>query len=827
MHDLFAPFLLSQALWTHNNTTRKTTQSLTHHHNFYLLFLLATNDTMDDLLALMDGSDALPDEDVDATTNLSPSSSPQHLPATAATAATNAASIPNNPFLVTPSSESNSNSNNQKKKKKSMAQCVEAKVDSQLGIRMIDRKIGSLDLLELIQTRNYHSPAALAAMSLAALNQQLADPALVVGPSTVNGNTNLYTIGIVFSNSGTKIAAKGNAFCILQIGSNIQSGPTVSVLLFGPAYSKYCKAIQPGCVIALDNPRLIPPKQDNGKGNSKFQDTAISFTINDENRHLAVVARARDFGICQAAVKGKNAEGQWVKNARRCTTAIDTRAGKYCFLHRNQQNVQAATTKPTATAKPNNNVKNGSFMQQQRQQLNVQPLKTPGRPLLLPNNKNALTGASGSNPFLQAAKAIRLPGVPRQMSKVQGGVPQQSQPMNSAGGLRRNTQPNVPQNRPTNNSLLNPSNNNMQAKATNRLLHPSRSQKIGGHPNSAAAAAAAATVMNKAKITVNPYASKQKTPAIGNSMLANSTNRQQQQKQRPKCASTQTKQTQKAVLDWLPSSRKKSANSVTATGATKLSSNSKPKKGPKLNTSAMGGFNGSVVVPKPSKILFAAGDANNSALFQPTVNSIVEEEDRVSPEEILFKQQQLAQQRQLLSQDSSKQPAKISFSKKKAATAKPKETSGFFGSSLLQTNEVVTNIDHERVLNAKSRFATEADAEAYAASRRRVTELEQEEAKKEAMAKKENGQSKDGDGQTKKVVLKEWTCRTCNNRRSKTEPKGCIRARHAVSCKRILNKETETKEDKRLKMSRTSARDGGLVLGAGIEWDRANFSRFS
>ena len=786
---------------------------------------------MDDLLALMEGNDALSDEDVDTNNNLSSSSSPLHVPAVEATTETNAASIPNNPFLVTPSAGSNNNSNSNQKKKnsKSTAQCVEAKVDSQLGIRMIDRKIGSLDLLELTQTRNYHSPAALAAMSLATLNQQLVDPALVVGPSTVNGNTNLYTIGIVFSNSGTKIAAKGNAFCILQIGSNIQSGPTVSVLLFGPAYSKYCKVIQPGCVIALDNPRLIPPKPDNGKSNSKFQDTAISFTINDENRHLSVVARARDFGICQAAVKGKNAEGQWVKNARRCTTAIDSRAGKYCFLHRNQQNVQAATAKviAAATAKPNNNIKNGSFMQQQRQQLNIQPLKTQGRPLLLPNNKNALAGtAPGSNPFLQATTArSRLPGVPRQMSKVQGGTSQQPQPMNSAGGLRRNALPNAPQNRPTNNSLLNASNNSRQGNATNRLLHPSLS-KTGGHTNSTAA-------MNKVKIAANPYASKQKTSAVGINMLTNSTNRQQQQQQQQqqqssKSSSTQMKQSKKSVLDWLPSSRKKSANSTTSTGATKLSSSSKPKKGPKLNTSAMGGFNGSVVVPKPSKILFAAGDTNSSALFQPTVNSIAEEEDRVSPEEILFKQQQLAQQRQLHSKDNCKQPAKITYSKKKAAVTKSNQTSGFFGSSLLQTNEVVTNMDHERVLNATSRFATEADAEAYAASRRRVTELEQEEAKKEAIAKKKSGQSgKGGDGKTKKVVLKEWTCRTCNNRRSKTEPKACIRARHSVSCKRILNKETETKEDKRLKMSRTSARDGGLVLGAGIEWDRTNFSRFS
>ena len=204
-------------------------------------------------------------------------------------------------------------------------------VDNQVGIRMINRKISSTDLLDMISESFYRSPASLGAMSLASLNSILVQPAAVIDSATLCGRTNILSVGLVFSNSGTRMSSSGNAFCVLTIG-NMASGPAITVLCFGGAYSRNVR-LAPGRVVAIVEPRLIPPK--NGDSSFSRSSTSVTFTVNDE-KQLRLVADARDFGVCKAKVAGKNEHGKWVANAKRCQRYVDLRTGEYCQAHRKQ-----------------------------------------------------------------------------------------------------------------------------------------------------------------------------------------------------------------------------------------------------------------------------------------------------------------------------------------------------------------------------------------------------------------------------------------------------------------------------------------------------------
>lgn len=132
---------------------------------------------------------------------------------------------------------------------------VSAGIDDKLGIRMTDRKISSVDLLDMISINPHYTPATLSAMTLQSLSGLLIDPPVRVDPATVTGKMNMVTVGVVFSNSGTRTSAKGGSFCILDIG-NFVSGPCVTVMLFGDVYSKYVRTCRPGKVRSILKPVL-------------------------------------------------------------------------------------------------------------------------------------------------------------------------------------------------------------------------------------------------------------------------------------------------------------------------------------------------------------------------------------------------------------------------------------------------------------------------------------------------------------------------------------------------------------------------------------------
>lgn len=135
----------------------------------------------------------------------------------------------------------------------------------------------------------------------------------------------------------------------------------------------------------------------------------------------------------------------------------------------------------------------------------------------------------------------------------------------------------------------------------------------------------------------------------------------------------------------------------------------------------------------------------------------------------------------------------------------------------------MNDADKERITNKKSRFSMEADAEEYAKSRRIVSELENEESKKEFKASKSNKSLNNGTGTAGSTGIKtEWFCQTCKQTFSK-RPIGCYNAKHAVKMDRKIQA-TKSTDEKRLTLSGKHADDGGLKLGSGLEWSWNRFS---
>lgn len=251
--------------------------------------------------------------------------------------------------------------------------------DQRVGFRIGNRLVASMDLIDMLSSHPYHSPASLAAMSLKQLNALLVDPAQVLDTVTVAGKTNLITVGIVFSNSGTRIASSGNAFCILTIGT-LRSGPSATVMLFGAVYGKFCKVLTPGKAIAVMYPRIVPPKPD-------YQgETSITFSLNDENQ-IRVLGTATDFAFCKAKIRGKNENGVWVADARRCRNFVDKTVCEYCQAHRGQAN-----NKKAAAAQ--------SRMQELRQEGAIMQFRT--------NNNSSRNGRIMTMPSIHMQQSSRI-----------------------------------------------------------------------------------------------------------------------------------------------------------------------------------------------------------------------------------------------------------------------------------------------------------------------------------------------------------------------------------------------------------------------------------
>lgn len=600
---------------------------------------------------------------------------------------------------------------------------VEASIDDQLGIRMIKRQMSSADLLDLVVSNPYHSTAAICAMSRAALNRLLQEPAAVVSEATVCGKTTLVTAGCVFTNSGTKISSNGRAFSVVSIG-NLQTGPAISVFLFGDAYSRYCAKCPPGTVVALVAPNLMAPKEGS-------RDTAVAFSVAD-HRQLLPVAQARDYGVCKGAVKTKRADGTWGSNGGRCKQYVDVRVNLYCEKHRKQQNVKDG---PTNKA---------SFMQKQRMEHggNSQgaAMPTVAKGVLTMNTPAGILVTH--NPNGVNVGQLRRAGFERPALSLKAPLHMQKQPNTSLSLVRD------------------------PKTVRGGLLSSNASSRQSLHRGSAA----------DRNVLKSAGRARQTSQLCSNQAAWAITD------------------------DWLNpnnvAARSRLPNVTTAT-----------KKRTAINRDG-GGFDGSVAVPRPSKMFRAKA----SPLPSKSTGAQEEPLNQHNTASLLENQRLVAQrQKETVHQVASRRSTKIPSASTSSGTKSSAEDSlraSLFGK--------VASIDVDEVLNAKSRFENEANAEAYARSRLIISDLERREEKTNAIEAKK--QKPAGAFTKDSGIQKEWVCNTCK-RTTKARPALCIRAHHKVTFKRDVKKSTNATEE-RLKLDERSSADGGLRLGAGLEWDR-------
>jgi hypothetical protein len=592
------------------------------------------------------------------------------------------------------------------KRETNSADKIALSVDDRIGIRMTNRLISGVDLLEMISDNPYHSTAQLSSYSLIHMNRILTEPASIVDVATVCGRTNLITVGLVFSNSGTRVSKSGNAYCVFTIG-NLNTGPAVSVMLFGATYSKYCRPCKPGHVVALMSPRLLPSSSPNGVADSA---TAVSFSVSDEEQ-IRMVADARDFDFCKGNTRGKNENGKWVNDVYLCRHFVDKRLGEFCQTHRKQEKIngQMTVARGGVTA---------STSSLQKLRLDSQSYPTAVGNKMRANLDNCLNPPSKEN-----SRACNL---------------QQRQTGNALRLSKQDKKLAI-------NSLLNP---NPKRPATTNLH--SAVNPYTRYSNA---------------LPRCPTITKKNVPAMEQNSISRNL----------------------VLSDLLKQSKpKRKRDGTTITGQKKRT----------VNTDT-GGFNGSVPIPAPSTIFDRRQVAK--AIGQGSRTATNHEK---SSHEIIAKQIQLASlMRESKSSAENRRLHTYSSNGYKQQTKKQSLQDSLFG-------DLPMKIDSDMVLATKSRFASEADAEDYARSRRIVNGLEEEEAKKDRKTKDPVFTS----------IQKEWRCKTCNRTYTK-HPFDCKRLRHNVQVTRDL-RTSKTVEEQRLALTETNSEDGGLKLGSGLNWSR-------
>jgi rubrerythrin len=211
------------------------------------------------------------------------------------------------------------------------------------------------------------------------------------------------------------------------------------------------------------------------------------------------------------------------------------------------------------------------------------------------------------------------------------------------------------------------------------------------------------------------------------------------------------------------------------------------------------GFNGSVLVPKPKGRL-AATSISQSRGTRAQPRQHIKDASTI-----------LERQRDLAAKMQTTTTVATPFGKKAAKVQQVASTSANEGWCV-----PLDDGERERLLNFKSAFATEADAENFAASRRTVVELEKEEDRR-TQIKKKNDTAGDS-----RMIRKTWRCNTCHNSVS-SRPNRCFHQGHDVAVARDL-RQTTSKDQTRTTLSNKASEDGGLKLGSGLDWSWSRFS---
>ena len=647
--------------------------------------------------------------------------------------------------------------------------------NDRFGIRMINRKISSLDLMNRMIDYPFHGTAQLCAASLSMLNTLLVEPTTILDVATVNGKTHLWTLGIVFTNSGSRIGPSGKAYCMLTIGT-LTTGPTITIMSFGTSYLTFCRTARPGMVIALMNPRLLSPRTVGNNNDRSTTTTMRTFSIT-ENEQLLIIGDAQDYGRCKATTSSKNEFGQWIPNSKACNNYVDKRQGDFCTHHRKHQqktsNVLSANTMSTGKI---------SSIQQLRTQAAAVPSQSMSvRSMQRTGQTNGATGNQTNRLLCKPTNSITALLTQPSLTKItitNNGRNQKEQQKLPLQSLQNRYTP-----QQSNNPLLSDKHasqriNNSTTVGTIKMIRTTSSDK-----------------------SFNPYASKKHALQAVHSKA--------QQKADPQQVIRNALRTFD-VLQHPP-------NRNVISGVTSTKENKKRRL---LNTDTSG-FNGSVPIPVPAKIFAQRnGGPNHASTFDQTKRTMHNSSTLRQTENVIVQQQMIASQliacktMMLSNQRSNATPAQSHVLQGKAKSMKETLKDDLFGAQF-------DSKERENIINAKSQFTSEVEAEEYARSRRVVCELEEQEFK---VMSKANTNNQDGTISTP-VIQKEWYCVVCK-KHFNSEPIRCLRLHHRIQVERNI-RTAKSKGEERLAMTEAKAGDGGLVLGTGLDWSRFPSNRYS
>jgi len=168
---------------------------------------------MDDLLALM-GSDNEDDTIISGYNIKAASREPSHQVEDTASSRKNRTTTSRNSQSAPSQSTTQSNG------------AAAGSIDPFTKIRIVQRRTGKVDLVDLLAPFQFVTTAGLANMNKAQISALITHPSNNNDSDSPSGRSSMASMGIVFSNSGTRMSKNGRAFSIITLG-DLHTGPTV------------------------------------------------------------------------------------------------------------------------------------------------------------------------------------------------------------------------------------------------------------------------------------------------------------------------------------------------------------------------------------------------------------------------------------------------------------------------------------------------------------------------------------------------------------------------------------------------------------------------
>lgn len=607
-------------------------------------------------------------------------------------------------------------------------------IDPLTKIRIIDRMRSKVEIIDSMSSYNlqFQSTESIANMSKAMLST------LIVKPSEndiASGKSNIMTMGIVFSNSGTKLSKNGRGFCIFKVG-DLHTGPTISVLLFGSAYLTHLKRVQSGDVIAVLAGTLLPSQ--NGR------ETRISMSVNDSDQIISV-GKAMDYGLCCMVEKKRVQYSNSFQSGSndqdvRCQNYVDLRCTKYCKFHLKKAKEQHQSQREVS-------IKNGSNKKQTFIQIARKETGKKSTSFEVSIGGNMKLIMPGEKRVIPAKKSLSDYALPRSSSST-GGMPVSSalQDALSYGAIKVNPNTNI-------------STDTKRLKSGISRLHSTLNRSTHSSMQDLRSISTAATLLQKSN-DKDVF-----TDLLGEALKTDA----------------------------------KSSNSSLQSC--------------KRHFSESENFDGGVQVPKPNSILFG----RNSILSTPSMsqcehNPATKNDVTPSPDQLdEIRQKQRLFSEKLLHKNSNSTTNSLNLKRKES-----KVTSS--AADLLLDSVKLTEETRSSILVSKSKFSAEADSALYARNRQSINELEKQEESlnKRGLVKQAKELEHTG------FVKKEYVCNTCR-KVTKFRPQTCVRQRHNVKLRREITKK-EALAENRIRENGKATKEGGLLLGAGLEWSGWNHS---